>query len=1106
MAYTVEINEPGTGSRRVQIGAVTHVGREGDGIVVTDKGVSRSHLRLIPSGDSLEVAELGSTNGTLVNGKRVSGVTELSIGDIIRLGETDIVVVDGPSLAPTPAGASRDLIAANGPATLDDPLSASGKGAGPLPTPAIRPVLEELEARETDAAIIRYRPDSAGEKAAPGVVAAVRRARRRLAGLGSEPWGFRPNVCLVDPFPHPHEPETIVSSGAVVDSVTGEVWMAVTPESPPESPERALALLFGAALPAGQELAYLLEGYGLYAAGAPAPDSDLAALTLPPLSVAEGELGTAMSLSFVNYLIDQSGEAEFRRFMASSRPGRINNAAEEVYGASMQLLEQKWRTKLETGAAPIKTSRFLRLAARYLRPHVRREIEMAVYMLFGLVFTVVFPFALRRLIDQAIPSGHFSEVLKLVGFLGVAFLISLLADLRRTYQAAWVSGSVVRQIRTEMFGRLQELDVAWFTRHQQGDVMSRLFSDVSMVEQGLSQTLREGLFQLLTLVVSAGVLLTLNPLLGAIVIAGAPLVGIVYRLMSGGARKRSVAVQERIGSLLSVTIENYLAQPIVKAFGLEAKERARFKRGSDRLFKAEVRLHLFSGLFGLSVNSLVTLLRLVVLAVGGWLILHGRLTVGGLVAFVSLMSQVLSPVTALTGLGQLVQMATGALARINEVLHSVPVVSDSPGATTQTRFQDEIRLDDVHFSYTPEAPALNGISVTIKAGQRVAFVGPTGAGKSSILQLLMRFHDPDQGTVTMDGIDLRAVNVASARAQIGTVFQDTFLFDATLRENIAFGHPGATDADVRAAAQAAELDTFIASLPRGYDTPVGERGACLSGGQRQRVAIARALLRDPRILLLDEATSALDPRTERRIAATLDRVGEGRTTIAVTHRLTSITGYDQIFVVVSGKIAERGTHAELLAAGGVYAGLWAEQTGGIIPSPVGFEVVESLRLVPLFAGLADAELRAVADRMRPVQVATGETLPEGGHLVLVCRGRAAVLVPGLRGKLVPATELTAGDSFGVAALMGDEGGRILQAREPLDLLVLDNDTISGLAALLPPIAAVLDGKRRMLAAPAGGHRLVRMTIGPTPRFSTSIEATSADTGRDRDGYAVAVSG
>ena len=1093
MAYTLEISEPGTASRLVQIADIAPVGRSDHGIVLADKGVSRSHLRLVPVRHALEVTDLGSTNGTFVNGVRVSATTPLSIGDTIRLGGTEIRVVDGPSDAQRHAASNSTP--GNSAPPPNDPSQTADKRADPPRTPPIRPILEELEARETDAAVIRYRPHSAGEKAVPSAVAAIRRARRRLAGLGSEPWGFRPQVCLVDPFPRPDEPGTIVTSGAVVDSARGEVWMAVTPESPPEPPERALALLFGAALPAGEELAFLLEGYGLHAAGSPDPGADLAALNLPPLGAAAGELGTAMSLSFVNYLIDRGGEAELRRFLASAQPGRVNNAALEVYGASMQVLEQGWRTKLATGTAPIKTRRFLGLALRYLRPHARREAEMAVYMALGLVFTVVFPFALRRLIDQAIPSRQFAHVLTLVGFLGAAFLISLLADVRRAYQAAWVSGSVVRQIRTEMFGRLQDLDVAWFTGHQQGDILSRLFSDVSVVEQGLSQTLRDGVFQLLSLVVSASVLLALNPLLGAIVIAGAPLVALVYRAMSGGARQRSLAVQERIGSLVSVATENYLAQPVVTAFGLEGKERARFKRGCDWLFKAEVRLHLFAGLFGLSVNTIVTVLRLVVLALGGWLILHGHLTVGGLVAFVGLMGQVLAPVTALTGLGQQVQMATGALARINEVLDSTPAVSDRPGAANLAELKGDIRFDHVRFSYSPEAPALDDITATIKGGQRVAFVGPTGAGKSSILQLLMRFHDPDEGTVTLDGIDLRAVRLASLRAQIGTVFQDTFLFDATISENIAFGNPGASDADIRAAARAAELDRFIASLPRGYDTPVGERGACLSGGQRQRVAIARAVLRDPRILLLDEATSALDPRTERRIATTLDRVGEGRTTIAVTHRLTSTTSYDQIFVVVSGKVAEHGTHSELLAAGGVYAGMWAEQTGGIASSPPPFDTVESLRLVPLFAGLADAELRTVAKRMRAVQMGTGEQLLEGHHLVLVSRGRAAVLVPGLRGDLVPATELSEGDSFGVSALMGDEGGRILEAREPLELLVLDDNTLAGLAALLPPIAAVLDGNQDAVAAPAGGRRLVRMTLGPRPLPSARLAATPPDVAR-----------
>src|SRR5581483_6382336 len=306
---------------------------------------------------------------------------------------------------------------------------------------------------------------------------------------------------------------------------------------------------------------------------------------------------------------------------------------------------------------------------------------------------------------------------------------------------------------------------------------------------------------------------------------------------------------------------------------LEAREKLRFGRASDRLFAAQRRLTLFGGLFGLSVNMIVTGLRIGILALGGWLILNGHLTIGGLVAFMSLMGEVINPVTVLTGIGQQIQASTGALARINEVLDAEPDVVDRTAGAPLAPLRHEIRLAGVGFAYTPERRTLDGIDITIAAGQRVAFVGPTGAGKSSTLQLIQRFYDPDEGAVLFDGRDIRDAPIESLRAQLGVVFQDTFLFDTTIRENIGMGRPGATDAEIEAAARAAEVHDFILELPRGYDTLVGERG-----GQRQRIAIARALVRNPSVLLIDEATSALDPRTERLITDTLDRVAHGRTT------------------------------------------------------------------------------------------------------------------------------------------------------------------------------------------------------------------------------------
>ena len=1118
----VEVLEPGVGPRRVALDGPVEVGRElpdgVDGVTVTDERVSRRHVRVEPDGGRAVVTDLGSTNGTSVNGVRIGGPTVVGPGDTVTLGSVIVTVHEPVQLVPAPTGApgvgagtaapppppAPAPAEAVPPPTAESPPPAEqilpatpepspAPEPSPTPEPATdrgavaepRPALEELEARVTDAAVVRFRPGTAGESAAAAVAHDARRARKRLAGLGSEPWGIVPTVCLVDPFPDPADPTATVSSGTIVDGSRNEIWMVVTSESPPEPLERPLALLFGAALPAADSIGPLLEGYGLMVGDNPDVNDQLRDLELPSLGSAEGELGAAMSLSFARYLVERGGRDGFLRVLSAAQPGRLDAAAEQEYGAGMAALEEGWRQKLWAGEPDMRTGQFLRLTLRYLRPHRRREIEMFVYMLLGLAFTMVFPFVFRALLDTAIPSGEYSQVLQLLGVLFVAFVVSLAAGLRQAYLSAVVSGSVVRQLRLEMFTTMQGLSQRWYTQHQQGDVLSRLFSDVGMLEQGLSQTLRGGLIQVLTLVVSATVLVVLNPLLAVVVLLGAPVIGLVYKAMAAGAQKRSIAVQEETGGVLSVASENYGAQPVVKAFGLQAREVVRFRQSSDRLFDREVKLQLFGGLFGVSVNMVVTALRLIILGLGAWLILHGHLTIGGLVAFMSLMGETLSPVTVLTGIGQQIQASTGALVRINEVLDAEPEVDERSGAHDLAPLARSISLRDVGFSYTAERSTLCDVDVEITAGQRVAFVGPTGAGKSSILQLLMRFYDPDEGAVLFDGVDVRDATVASLRAQLGVVFQDTFLFNSTIRENIALGNPNADDAQIEAAARAAELHEFVTDLPRGYETLVGERGGRLSGGQRQRLSIARALLRDPRVLLLDEATSALDPRTERMIADTLERVGQGRTTIAVTHRLTSITDYDQIHVVVDGRVVEHGTHAQLVAAGGVYAGLWAEQTSGVAPAEAPFDAAAALGRVPLFAGLDPVELDAAAARLRSAELAAGATLAEGGgQLVVVRRGRGTVLAPDFAGELSPVAEVGSGDAFGLAALLGDERGHVLRAIDAMSLLVLDDDAVRGLAAVHPGVASALEGVGRPEAVgPAGGTRLSRLTIAPGSRLS-----------------------
>ena len=1057
--------------RRVEVHASIELGRTAD-LVIQDPEVSRRHLKLTPIAGGFIASDLGSANGTSVDGRPLVGDQPVGPGAVLRLGNTDIQVV--------PEVSSAQVV-------TPPPPPATGPG-----TPPTRPAIESLATRANDAGSVRFRPGSPGEAVAASVLRSMRKARKRMAGLGSEPWGVQPEIVLVDPISDPDNPGQIITSGTLLEPAAMRIWMVVTGEAPPEPVARSLALLFGSSLPAAAELRTLLEGYGLFVAEVPDSDSQLRGQRLPSLSTAEGDLGAAMALSFVRFLVERGGEDELRKLFGTAKPGRVDATARDLYGDTLGGLEEAWQNKVAGGAA-LKNSQFLKLSLRYLRPNARRQVEIGVYALLGLGFNAVFPFVTVRLFNHAIPSGKFSEVFSLLVVLAIAFGVSLIAGLRQTSLSAYVSGSIVKQLRTEMFDRIQALPIGWFSQRDQSDVLSRMFSDVMVVESGLSQALQQGVLQGLTVVVEAFIVLKLNVLLGAIILVSAPIVAVIYRVMGDGAQKRSIAVQERTNSLLGVTAENYLAQPVVKAFGLEERERERFNKASDRLFGGQRRLAFFGGLFGLSVNTIVTVLRLVVLGLGAYLIFHHQLTIGALVAFLGVMGDVISPVTALTTLGQAIQQCTGALVRVNEILDATSDIEDPPNADVLAPLNREIRLQGVSFAYSSERQTLDNIDLTIPAGTRVAFVGPSGAGKSSILGLLQRNYDPDDGAVLFDGSDLRSVSLASLRGQISVVFQDTFLFDTTIRENIALGRAGATDAEIVAASEQAGVSEFVSTLPRGLDTLVGERGGRLSGGQRQRVAIARALVRDPRVLILDEATSALDPRTERQISATLERLSHGRTTIAVTHRLTSVTEYDTIFVLNAGRVVEHGTHPELVALGGLYAQLWAEQSGTAAASPPAFDVIAALARVPFFAQLQPAELGDVAGRMVETTLPVGREMAEGAvGLVLIAAGRGVVEGASIGGRAAVVAELKPGDAFGVSAILGQSSGTVLRATEPLRLLVLDPERLAAIAADNPKVAVVLSSGTATATPGRGTQRLSRVMIAPPtanvapPSFVTPV--------------------
>ena len=1051
--HVVVLTDP-TGERRIEVSDVVVIGREHGDVVVADGTVSGRHLELDGSGATLLVTDLNSSNGTFRGGERIGVAVSLAPGDMVRFGDCSVRVVSPSPPPPSPPPSSPPPPAARPAAPPVQGTPRPHTMAGVIRTAALE---------------VRFVPGSHGERVASSYAAVARRARSTLEGFGSEPWGTSPIVHLIDPY---RDGSEIVADGAMIGDGGAEAWVVVSPETSPEPPHRILALMFGAAFPSATEFQLLIEGYGLHRSGV--ADPDLTGRALPPLDDAAGDERASMAVSFVRFLIHREGPDAFLRLL-SAPAGRVDETVRDVYGPSLGQLEYEWRRKLVSGDADVKTAAFLRLALRYLRPYKLRQAEIFGYMLLSLAFVAAFPFVTRRLFDTALPSGEFSQVFTLLVALGAAFVVSLLAGVRQAYQTAWVSNAVTRDIRQTVFDRVQVMPESWFETHPQGDVLSRLFGDVREVESGLSQAIGQGVFQIIALLTSAIIMLSLNVKLGIVVLVAAPLVGVVYRVMANGALQRSMAVQEQSSALLTVAAENYRAIPVIKMFGLADRERRRFAQQSDRLFRSTRRLTMWGGLFGLSVNLIVTMLRLGVLGFGAWLILQGDFTTGGLVAFLSIMGEVLSPVTVLVSLSQDVQSSMGSLVRINEVVDEL-AEPDDPALPPLPPVNRDIRLASLGMSYDTGHRALAELDLTIPAGSRVAIVGPSGSGKSTVLRLLMRLHEPDEGAILADGIDIRTASLSSWRAQLGVVFQDSFLFDATVRENIALGRPGATDAEIFAAAEAAEVDTFVPALSRGWDTLVGEGGGNLSGGQRQRVAIARALLRNPRLLLLDEATSALDPATERQINDTLRHVAGGRTVVSVTHRLASITDYDSIIVLVDGRLAEQGTHTELLQKRGTYAHLWAEQTGQPVPEPEPVDLVAALGRVQLFADAAVDVRRRAAASMVPFVLDAGRSVEDGDGIMVVGSGRGEVVTGTSAGEMVSA-ELGPGDAFGVVAALGAPANTSLRAKETLGAMHLSRAALEALVAAEPSLRdlwrATPDDPVRQVATRIGRATMAR---------------------------------
>lgn len=733
-----------------------------------------------------------------------------------------------------------------------------------------------------------------------------------------------------------------------------------------------------------------------------------------------------MATSFVAFLIDTFGAEKLHQYLANYDPERRDQAAQLTYNRPLGALEEQWRASLQRrpgsgGALEL----FFRRLMPFLKPYMWRQIEVLVYVTVGITYNIVLPLSGKYLIDTVIPQKDIRGLLLFLGILLLLFVVNAFLGMRRSQVNAFIVQHMQIDLQGQVFAHLQKLSHDFYSGAKVGDLMSRTSSDLDLVQQAWSQVTGPGLFMLFNVITAAVVLVLLSPLIGLLTLVVIPLLIISFMTLRTRFSKASATQQKVIGELATATQENISAHAVIKAFGLEQNSIIAYHARLLLLLKAAVHLKVLGAMLETSIALATSIGQLLILGIGSYLVLQGNFTVGTMLAAWGLLPSLFFPVATLAGVLRTVQTASGAMERIVELLDRKVDIADKPEAPALRQATRAIRLENVNFSYGKGQTILSDLNLEVPVGTHVAIVGPSGSGKSSIVNLLMRFWDPQHGRILFDDQDLRDVTFASLRDQIGLVFQDTFIFDTTVRENIAIGRLDATDSEIIAAARGAQLDSYIATLPTGFDTVLGERGVRMSGGQRQRLAIARVLLRNPRILILDEATSALDSQTEREILTTLNTITQGRTTISITHRLSIAASADYIVVLNQGQLVEQGTHRELVNAGGLYQQLYEDQTGVTSSETRAPRSIDVARLnrIPLFTGMERELLYKLASQLTKERFATGEEVVRqhepGDKLYIIQRGQAEVLLHA-EGSEQHINMLNENDYFGEMALLSNE--------------------------------------------------------------------------------------
>ena len=563
----------------------------------------------------------------------------------------------------------------------------------------------------------------------------------------------------------------------------------------------------------------------------------------------------------------------------------------------------------------------------YYRPHRRLfALDFGCAVISGLL-ELGFPMAIRGFVDQLLPSRDWGLILIASTVLLAVYLANTGLTAVVVYWGHLLGINIETEMRRRAFDHLQKLSFSFYDNSKTGNLITHVTKDLEDVGEVAHHGPEDLFIAIMTFVGAFALMFTVNWRLALLTTILTPIVTIVSSRYGNRMTQNFRALFRQVGAFNARIEENVGGMRVVQAFANEEHERRLFAVDNAQYRTTKLQAYRLMAASSSITYLGMRLTQMVVMVAGTWFVLHGQLSEGGFVSFLLLVGVFLRPVDKINGVLETYPKGIAGFRRYTELLATEADIVDRPGATAAGPLRGDIRFEGVTFGYGDGRTVLNDIHLSITAGETIAFVGPSGAGKTTLCSLLPRFYDASAGRITIDGQDIRGMTLASLRSQIGIVQQDVFLFGGTVRENIAYGRLGAPEDDIVEAARRAQLAEVIAALPDGLDTVVGERGVKLSGGQKQRLAIARMFLKNPPILILDEATSALDPETERAVQRALADLSAGRTTLVIAHRLATIRNADRIVVVDRSGLAEQGRHTELLAAGGVYGRLHAAQYG-----------------------------------------------------------------------------------------------------------------------------------------------------------------------------------